>query len=86
MAEKSARRDRGDNDYADFYYDDAHPEVDISPALFDEVMTALPMKPLCAENCPGIQRGQETEGDQEGIDPRWQALTKLRRRSSNAGQ
>ena len=85
LAEKSPRRDRGDEDYVDFYFDDAHPEVDISPVLFDEVMTALPMKPLCAENCPGIKGGWETEGSEERIDPRWEALAKLRGRSSNAG-
>lgn len=84
MADKSTRRAKEGEDYVDFYYDDAHPEVDISPALFDEVVTALPMKPLCAEECPGIEREHKAEGEEGGVDPRWEALAKLRRRSSDS--
>ena len=76
-----------DDESVDFYYDSRHPQVDLSPAIYDEIMTALPLKPLCSDDCKGIELHdkQITVGfeDQpkkkDEIDPRWEALKKLKR-------
>lgn len=69
----------------DFFYDSRHREVDLGPALYDEIMTTLPLKPLCSEECQGIEilnkpnqrQSPGTTGD--GNDPRWEALKKLKK-------
>ena len=66
-----------DDETADFYFDTPHGELDLSPAIYEEIMIALPMKPLCKESCKGIN----PDGGQRGkvpADPRWEALKKLR--------
>jgi uncharacterized protein len=68
-----------DDESVDFFYDTRHHEIDLSPAIYEEIMTALPMKPLCRENCPGIETGGDHTGEQ-AVDPRWEALKKLHRR------
>jgi uncharacterized metal-binding protein YceD (DUF177 family) len=66
----------GDKDV--FYYRDETDMVDTRPVLYDEIMTMIPMKPLCEESCSGIQLdGIQRETD-ETIDPRWDALRKLK--------
>jgi uncharacterized protein len=72
-----------DDDHSVFYYNDQTVDVDIRPALFDEIMTSLPLMPLCRENCPGVSPGQSgvsrKKPDEQAIDPRWEALKKLKR-------
>ena len=75
-----------DSDMVDFYFDSHHDEIDISSAIFDEIMTALPLKPLCSPDCKGIAVNDpsiEVEfGDtkkEKAMDPRWEALLKLKR-------
>lgn len=66
---------------ADFYFDTTHRSVDLAPVIFDEVMTSLPLKPLCSESCKGITVAKATEQHSEpGIDPRWEALLKLKKK------
>ncbi|MCL2182571.1 MAG: DUF177 domain-containing protein [Chitinispirillia bacterium] len=65
----------------DFYFDANHELVDISSAIYDEIMTALPLKPLCSEDCEGIKvESQDDAGDGGGkpADPRWAGLMKLK--------
>ena len=66
---------------ADFFFDVNHDLVDISPAIYDEIMTELSMKPLCSEDCEGIKLESADDsvpgGDNDFIDPRWAALKKL---------
>lgn len=61
------------------------PEVDISQNLLDELMLALPFKPLCKEDCKGlcVNCGTNLNEEQcnckvEKIDTRWSALADLR--------
>jgi uncharacterized protein len=76
-----------DEESVDFYYDSRHPEVDLGPAIYDEIMTALPLKPLCSEDCKGIELRdrhlmvdlEATPKKKEEIDPRWEALRKLKK-------
>lgn len=67
-----------DDEAVDFYYDSRHMDVDLGPAIYEEIMTTLPIKPLCSEECRGI--GFTTAGSRgEEIDPRWEALKKIKR-------
>jgi uncharacterized protein len=54
--------------------------VDISSAVYDEIMTALPLKPLCSEDCRGVEFGGDGGGSGKGdaVDPRWEALRRLK--------
>jgi len=71
------------DDGADFYFDVNHDLVDISSAIYDEVMTALPLKPLCSEDCAGVEVADSGFGVEAGtpeekpVDPRWEGLRKL---------
>lgn len=57
--------------------------IDLEPALRDAVVTALPFRPVCREDCPGLcpecgVRLADHPGHQhESIDPRWAALRDL---------
>jgi uncharacterized protein len=59
--------------------------LDLEPAFRDAVVLALPMSPLCREDCPGLcvdcgaplaEAGPEHTHN-ERPDPRWAGLTKL---------
>jgi uncharacterized protein len=67
-----------DDDVADFFYDSQKLSVDMGPALYEEIMTSIPLKPLCTPECSGI--AIRTTGPEKGaaIDPRWEALKKLK--------
>jgi uncharacterized protein len=67
-----------DDESADFFFDTRHLELDLSPAIYEEIMTAFPMKPLCRESCTGFLPGGEEAKADEPVDPRWEALKKLR--------
>ncbi|MDR0330093.1 MAG: DUF177 domain-containing protein [Chitinispirillales bacterium] len=68
-----------DGGCADFYFDANHDIVDIGSAVYDEIMIALPMMPLCSEECKGIEAGRGAGADEDrAVDPRWEGLTKLK--------
>ncbi|MDV6012853.1 YceD family protein [Haloechinothrix sp. LS1_15] len=55
--------------------------VDLQPVVRDAVVLALPLVPLCAEDCQGLCAGcgvkwaeLEAGHEHESIDPRWAAL------------
>ena len=59
--------------------------MDLEPAFRDAVVLALPMSPLCREDCPGLcvecgaplaEAGPEHHHE-DRPDPRWAGLTKL---------
>lgn len=57
--------------------------VDLEPMLRDAVLLALPIAPLCREDCPGPDPDEHpvrTEDDDEtpAPDPRWSVLGELR--------
>lgn len=60
-------------------------EIDLSLGLHDEVALAVPMAPLCKEDCPGlcpVCGKSRLEGDcgclEKRVDPRWAKLAKLK--------
>ncbi len=59
--------------------------IDLTAPIRDTVLLAIPMKPLCKEDCKGLCQycGKDlNEGpcgcDEDRIDPRWQRLAKLK--------
>jgi len=55
--------------------------IDLEPAVRDAVVLALPLTPLCRDDCPGLcstcgERWDELPSDHthDEIDPRWAAL------------
>lgn len=74
-----------DDDSQEFWYDEQHTQIDLSQAVYDELMTGLPMKPLCGPDCPGVQIGSQRAVERQAeppVDPRWEALRRLRERPS----
>ncbi len=58
--------------------------IDLEPTLRDAVVLALPVNPVCREDCPGLCPGCGVRWDDlpeghthEQIDPRWAKLSKL---------
>ena len=58
--------------------------IDLEPTVRDAVVLALPVNPLCQEDCPGLCPGCGVRWDKlpeshshERLDPRWAALSKL---------
>jgi len=57
--------------------------VDLEPALRDAVVTALPFRPLCRPDCPGLcsecgaPLADDPDHSHETLDPRWSALSGL---------
>jgi uncharacterized protein len=59
--------------------------LDLEPVLRDAVVLALPMAPLCREDCPGLcaecgvrlADAGPGHGHDDGTDPRWGALRAL---------
>jgi uncharacterized protein len=58
--------------------------LDLEPALRDAVVLALPFRPVCTPDCPGLclecgARLQDDPGHahEESVDPRWAALSTL---------
>jgi uncharacterized protein len=58
--------------------------LDLEPALRDSVVLALPLQPLCRDDCPGLcptcgaRLADDPEHRHEVVDPRWAALGALR--------
>jgi uncharacterized protein len=57
--------------------------IDIEPALRDAVVPALPFRPLCRPDCPGlcsecgVRLADEPDHSHEILDPRWAVLNRL---------
>ncbi len=57
--------------------------IDLTSVLHDAVVLALPLKPLCRDDCPGLcatcgaRLAEDPEHDHDEIDPRWAGLTDL---------
>ena len=59
-----------------------HEEIDLEPMLRDVVAGALPLVPLCREDCPGpspesFPTGPAEDAPERPADPRWAALDEL---------
>jgi uncharacterized protein len=73
-----------DEDLDVWFYED--PEVPVAPIVEERIQIAVPMKPLCREDCRGLcaRCGQDlNQGacgcNVEPIDPRWEALKTLKK-------
>ena len=73
--------DRPDDDELPSLVDDL---IDLEPTLRDALVLALPMSPLCSEDCPGLcpdcgERLADLPEDHshDAVDPRWAALAGL---------
>jgi uncharacterized protein len=79
-----AEQELGRDELDVYFYD--QPEVPVVPIVEERIQMAVPMKPLCREDCRGLcaQCGADlNQGDcgcrTETIDPRWEALQKLKK-------
>jgi len=91
IRETAGKHGKSDNesDSVDFYYDINNDDLDVSAALFDEIMIEVPIMPLCSEDCKGVEikgknisvdfSGMPQKEEQKEIDPRWEALRKLKK-------
>ncbi|MBS1837263.1 MAG: DUF177 domain-containing protein [Actinobacteria bacterium] len=56
--------------------------IDLGPVLHDAAVLALPLAPLCRDDCAGPAPEsfpvQRADGDERPVDPRWSALDELR--------
>jgi uncharacterized protein len=82
VAEAELSLDKDDLDA--YFYDE--PIVPVAPIVEERIQIAIPMKPLCREDCRGLcpQCGDDRNVSEcncvvEFIDPRWRALQLLRK-------
>jgi uncharacterized protein len=77
-----------DDDLVDFYFNDRNENVDLSPIIYEEILTTLPLMPLCSSDCKGIMVNDSNISIEyesvkkelvKEIDPRWDALRKLKK-------
>ncbi len=85
ISEADLELDREDLDA--YFYDD--PNVPVAPIVEERIQMAIPMKPLCSEDCLGlcVQCGTDRNINRcdcvvEFIDPRWRALELLKQQKS----
>jgi uncharacterized protein len=82
---RPAAQDEDEGEESDFSFNDKTDEIDIRSAIFDEILLALPLKPLCSETCPGFQLKPnvaiEKKEDKQS-DPRWDRLKKINSKSN----
>lgn len=94
VKESSGRHGKSDDEdeLVDFYFDSVlNDDLDLSAALFDEIMIETPIMPLCRKDCSGVEiKDKDILVDFDGvpkksipeskeIDPRWEALKKLKK-------
>lgn len=66
------------------FYSHEDETVDTRHFIFEDVIVSLPIKPLCNESCKGIDYKANDHkkdlSDENSIDPRWEALKKLKKK------
>jgi uncharacterized metal-binding protein YceD (DUF177 family) len=72
----------GDEDSVDCFFSEEDDEVDLRQMVYEEIVIATPMMPLCSPHCsipatPETARAENT--NDMTVDPRWEALKKLQR-------
>lgn len=80
----SPERELGRDELDVCFYDE--PDVPVAPIVEERIQMAVPMKPLCREDCRGLCPtcgADRNRGDcachPETADPRWEALSKLKK-------
>ena len=79
-----------EQDDEELYYLDGD-LLDLEPAFRDAVVLALPMSPLCREDCPGLcaecgvplAEAEPGHGHEDAADPRWAALKQFNDQTTN---
>ncbi len=79
LQDKNAPESLGSDD-VDYTFHDRDATVDIRQSLYEEVVINAPIKPLCSDNCTGASEyiDTDTAKKEDDIDPRWEALKKLK--------
>jgi uncharacterized protein len=83
---EAAPEDPDDDDDEELFLDGDL--LDLEPAFRDAVVLALPMSPLCRDDCPGLcivcgtplAEAGPGHGHEEQTDPRWAGLKKLQQK------
>jgi uncharacterized protein len=70
-----------DGTEADFYYTDSDKIIDTRQALYEEIIIAIPIMPLCRSSCESVlpEKSSTTVRVFKPVDPRWKALEKLKK-------
>jgi uncharacterized protein len=93
-ATRTARRDEAGDDAEDedadtFYLEDDL--FDLQPVLRDAVVLALPMQPVCRDDCPGlcatcgVRLADDPDHHHEATDIRWAALQEFQQNGAGDG-
>ncbi len=61
-------------DEENLVYRDETEKVDLGNVLYEEILTSVPLMPLCRQDCKGVLGVEQLVK----IDPRWSALGKLK--------
>ncbi|MFW5960234.1 MAG: YceD family protein [Chitinivibrionales bacterium] len=69
---------------ADGFYTDESDSIDLSKRIYEESMLMRPMKPLCSEECKGIEVEGAEEEEADRIDPRWAKLKELKEKMNSS--
>jgi uncharacterized protein len=76
-------RERDEDDDTEPLPEMAGDLIDLEPALRDAVVLALPLRPLCRDDCPGLcsecgaRLGDDPGHTHDVVDPRWAVLGDL---------
>jgi uncharacterized protein len=75
-----------EDDSFDLFFSEQQTEISLHDIFIEEILTELPMKPLCSPDCRGTLQSSNAgidfgAHDQNGsiIDPRWEAMRKLKK-------
>ena len=75
-------QERGSDDDFDgeiVFYEDIDAEVDLRESIYEQILLETPIVELCREDCKGLVDNNPADEVGESIDPRWEALRKLKK-------
>jgi len=64
----------GEDEFDFYFYRSENEKIDFAQTIYDDIMTQIPMKPLCKKDCKGIELNF---ADETGENEQWNALKKL---------
>lgn len=67
-----------DEDFDCYFYKSENDSIDFTRTIFDDVWTQVPMKPLCKEDCKGINLSNKEEkvSERKEENGQWKAALK----------
>jgi uncharacterized protein len=63
-----------DEDFDFYHYKSGNEKIDFTQTVYNDIVTQIPMKPLCRDNCVGIDLEIEENGNE---NEQWNVLKKL---------